>query len=526
MRKIFTLIAASLLAGNAFATDYSGKLLVNLDGTLIANTTTTISVDGNEATGKYTLSLKNFSFSQEGETLGVGNIVLNDVEGQTFADGTVRIATSQSINITEGDDENIPMWTGPYLGAVPIDMVGVIRGGNFYTTININSVDLGVIKVVFGDNALQIGNSDFETFHTATYGDATSDEPDYWHSFMSCTGSYASFVSGTPHTFISDEVRPGSTGKSSLKLTSGVVWGASANGTITTGRLQAGNMFATNKNNCAFLDLSKTDVDAKGDPFNAQIAVQPDSIVAWVKYTQGTPTKTKSHPYATISATITDGTYYQDPENATFTNIVAKASNAKIVSNDSQWQRISIPFDYDSYASNNAETKAILVTMSTNAYPGGGSNDSKNPDVMLIDDVQLVYNAGLKSLKIDGTDVPSFSSDVKEYTISGTKSAYTADDIDAVVDGRQAVVVAKTIESNGSDVKATVTVSSLADYEASNTYTVNITVPTAINVVENNTVSGAATLYNIGGQRISDNAQKGVYIVRQADGKVVKVLKK
>lgn len=183
------------------------------------------------------------------------------------------------------------------------------------------------IKVMIkSSNAFQIPNSDFEGWHTATYGNKTSDEPDAWHSFMSCTGSLVNFVSGTPHTFIADDVRPGATGSKSVRVESAVVVGQSANGTITTGRLQAGSISAANAKNCSFLDLSKTDKDANGDPFYAVLGGHPDAIMLWVKYLPGVNESLN----ATVSAVVTDGTYYQDPEDKEYTNVVAKAQKADI----------------------------------------------------------------------------------------------------------------------------------------------------------------------------------------------------
>ena len=129
------------------------------------------------------------------------------------------------------------------------------------------------------------------------------------------------------------------------------------------------------------MDLSKTDVDAIGDPFEARLNGQPDAMKVWVKFKQGPlAKKNKAYVYATVNAVITDGTYYQDPEGKNnFKNVVAKATNNMIESKDFAWQELTVPFDYDTYAANNAKTKAILVTFSTNAQPGVGSTNSQNP---------------------------------------------------------------------------------------------------------------------------------------------------
>ena len=132
-----------------------------------------------------------------------------------------------NITITEGTTPGIPFWIGPSLGNVPINMRGEIRGEQLYFIIDIkmeNSSFGELINVEFGDGGYQIKNSGFEEFHTATAGNATSDEPNAWHSFMSCTGDFASMVSSTPHTFISEDVRPGSTGSKSVAVVSGIVF--------------------------------------------------------------------------------------------------------------------------------------------------------------------------------------------------------------------------------------------------------------------------------------------------------------
>lgn len=526
MRKLFTLIATALMTVAASATDYTGKLNVQVYGESIVSETTINVSPKDESAGTYTLTLKNFNLAMGDDVMNVGTIVLDDVQGTTVG-SSVKLSTNQKIMIQNGDDPSVDTWLGPMLGEVPIAMNGIITGSDFYTVININMANLGiVVKVIFGENPFQIKNSGFEDFHTETFGSNSAQEPNNWHSFMSCTGQWAQYTTSDAHTFESDDVRPGTTGSKSLLLKSTRVFGmVTANGTITTGRIQAGSMSAKDTKNCSFLDLSKTDVDGNGDPFYATLEAQPDSIAMWVKFHQG-PLKSsdKNYVYATASAIITDGTYYQDPSDKDYTNIVAKAKNAEIASNGEVWQRISIPFDYASYAANNAETKAILVTISTNAQPGAGSNSASDPDCLYIDDLSLVYNAQLEGLKLSGADVEGFSKDTYEYDLQST-NAIGVNDIEAVADGRQAIVT-KAIEETEDGVKATISVTS-ADYATTNTYVLNIkgATPTGVSKVEVSN-NAAAQVYNINGQRVSSTAQKGLYIVRTADGKTVKVLKK
>lgn len=540
MKRFFTsLLATAAFAVSSMATDYKDMMTVSLDGNPTTPTETTISVEKTDDSG-YTLSLKNFVlYMTTGDQvfpMPVGTIVLENVEAVTKGDVTT-LKTSQDIEIAEGDDPTYEgSWIGPGLSAdgdlIPVNMTGEIRGDKFYTVININFMGMN-IDVVFGNGGYQIENSGFENFHTATYVDGknkyTSDEPNAWHSFNSgiATGS-ASFLTKyalqNGNTSVSDEVRPGSTGTKSVAIKSSIVMGFQpANGTMTTGRLQAGSLTATDAANCSFLDMSSTDTDGNGDPFYTVLNGRPDALSVWVKYKQGQVNE--QYPYATVSAVITDGTRYQDPEDKAYTNVVAKAQDKTIESKGFEWQNLVIPFDYTSYASNDAQAKALLVTISTNAQPGVGSNDAENPDMIIVDDISLVYNSHLASLKVKGTEVEGFDKNVLSYDLKG-EGAVSVDDIEAVSDG-QGTYVTKAIEGTDKGVKVTITVTS-NDLKTTNVYTLNIegATTTGINKVETTTGKGTAAIYNVNGQRVDNMSQKGLYIIRQADGKTVKVLKK
>lgn len=540
MKRFFTsLLATAAFAVSSMATDYKDMMTVSLDGNPTTPTETTISVEKTDDSG-YTLSLKNFVlYMTTGDQvfpMPVGTIVLENVEAVTKGDVTT-LKTSQDIEIAEGDDPTHEgSWIGPGLSSdgdlIPVNMTGEIRGDKFYTVININFMEMN-IDVVFGNGGYQIENSGFENFHTATYVDGknkyTSDEPNAWHSFNSgiATGMFAyltKYALQNGNTSVSDDVRPGSTGTKSVAIKSSIVMGfQSANGTMTTGRLQAGSLTPTDAANCSFLDMSSTDTDGNGDPFYTVLNGRPDALSVWVKYKQGQVNE--QYPYATVSAVITDGTRYQDPEDKAYTNVVAKAQDKTIESKGFEWQNLVIPFDYTSYASNDAQAKALLVTISTNAQPGVGSNDAENPDMIIVDDISLVYNSHLASLKVKGTEVEGFDKNVLSYDLKG-EGAISVDDIEAVSDG-QGAYVTKAVEGTDKGVKVTITVTS-NDLKTTNVYTLNIegATTTGINKVETTTGKGTAAIYNVNGQRVDNMSQKGLYIIRQADGKTVKVLKK
>ena len=233
----------------------------------------------------------------------------------------------------------------------------------------------------------QILNSDFEDFHTVT---GNYVEPNSWHSFESATGRLASMAGH--HLVKKEEKRTNGKGSNVCAIFSTSVFGVVANGTVTTGRMNAGSMSAGDASgNYAYIIADATDtngnpiLDANGDPFCSILTQRPQELAIWIKFKQKTPNN--DYPYASISAVITNGKEYHDPENnVDYSNvIVGKAQNKTISQTGDTWTKINIPFNYDGYEG--GDPKAILVTITTNATPGKGSlNDS-----VLIDDLELIY---------------------------------------------------------------------------------------------------------------------------------------
>ena len=227
----------------------------------------------------------------------------------------------------------------------------------------------------------QIADSDFEDWSGPDFGNV----PVGWHSFESVELGSPSWMFSSAqsdkHTSCFDEdLHEGTLGKYCLKLVPRNVLNlALANGTITTGRMHAGSTTASSTSNHAQMDMSVTET-SNGTPYYAELSEKPDYIAAWLKFISND----SENPYATISAIITDGTYYQDPENKEYTNVYAKAKNAGIVSNGGKWQRIVVPFTIQN---GGITPKGILVTISTNATPGKGNEN----DVLYVDDLELIY---------------------------------------------------------------------------------------------------------------------------------------
>ena len=524
MKKLFTLLFVAMTALTGMADTYNGPLHIDIAGKKV-DQTSDIKIE-KQNDGNYTLKLMNYKFKLGKTTMNVGNIIITDVPAVSNGQ-TQMLKAKKNIAIKGGSMDFL-------LKSVPIDMIGELRDGDFYTNINISMANQN-IKVTFGTAKYQLPNAGFETYHTATVTSpddpndkATSDEPDYWHSFMSASGDPGLvYMAGyNPVTFKSEDVRPGSTGKQSLMLKSIDLYLAIANGTITTGRMNTGSMFASDTNsNYAWSDMSNTDKDTHGDPFYATLYSLPDAMKVWLKFKQGTANA--EHPYATATAIINDGTEFHEPapSETTYTNVVGEARNAKIAETGDEWKEFTIPFTYDAFAQYGAKAKSVLVTLSTNADAGKGSDG----DLLYVDDLSFVYNAGLKAITLTAENgevftVDGVNSETKEYTAT-VPFDVTANNLKAISDGKGAYV-----STTIADGKATFEITS-NDLATTNVYTLNIKKGNAQGITSG--INGAqaaqaqtAGIYTIDGMRVNAITKPGLYIVKDANGNVKKALKK
>lgn len=235
-------------------------------------------------------------------------------------------------------------------------------------------------------NVYQVQNADFEgSWDDVTYSSKTGVEPAHWNSFLTGTGSLKGTAAAS-QVEKSAEVRPGSAGTSSVKITDRkVIFSIYAQGNITTGCINMGSMTASDASgNYNYTDTSNSD-------FNQPFTGRPDSMTVWVKYVS-----TKSYVAKANTILHTSG-YYQDPEAGDITaTVIAKAENVEIASNEA-WQRLSIPFVYTDEGSYMRPNYA-LVSFATNATPGKGTGK----DYMLIDDLAYVYNSELATATYNG----------------------------------------------------------------------------------------------------------------------------
>lgn len=473
MRKLSTLFCAVLMTLSAMATDYKGNLTVSING---EGSTQPATISIVENAGKYNLSILNFMLGEGESVLPVGNIVIENVTG-AVAGNLTTLYVNKNITIQKGNVADIAddAWLGPMLGEVPVKMSSSFNTNGFLgVNIDIDMVStLGqVIKVTFENvgNHFQMPNSDFETWSTATDNNA----PKHWHGFESVKGKLSGTAKSKTKLVSSKNVRPGSKGLTSAVVTSTKVFTVIANGTMTNGVLNAGSMYAADASNHSETDLSSTSKDANGDPFATPMYAKPDSVKFWMRFTQAKAQA--SHPYAAFNAVITDGTYYQDPENKTYTNKVAVAAPNKADMTVGDWRLVSCPFDYASYAANGAEAKAILLTVSTNATPGKGSYSNGVADSVYVDDLELVYLAGIKSISFKGQALDLTTVQTTGIELAADE-AVSAADFEVVKEGEDAKVT-KLVEATADGYVAVITAVS-ADLKTQVAYEINIKKPAA-----------------------------------------------
>lgn len=224
----------------------------------------------------------------------------------------------------------------------------------------------------------QIGNSDFETW-------SDDNEPGSgWYSFSSAGGSLNSFKMASKSTLtkVSGSEAHGGSGTSVL-LQSKKVATANANGNMTTGQINMGNISPSNKSN-----YNHT---VRGS-YATQLAGTPDSIAFYGKFTRG-----GSGTYTGRCNAIIHGDFdYKDPYETDANAAAYKIAQATVYSTVTDtWTRYCGPFTYTGVT---GDKMYILASFTTNETPGGSTGDK-----FYIDDVSLIYNSELVSFVYDGT---------------------------------------------------------------------------------------------------------------------------
>lgn len=239
-------------------------------------------------------------------------------------------------------------------------------------------------------NKQQIPNGDFETW---TYDGVNL--PNNFNSFQTATGTYSgtAYSSSERQVQRSTVTRPGSSGNYSCRIWTRVInlvlLKISAQGNLTSGRISAGSMSATDVNNNNFTDRGASTTNGSAtNPCYMTFTGHPDSMVVWVKFTAKS-----SSQYGEVSADIHDDYNYvhhyklNDPTSSSYSKENAKhlvASASQKFKTSSNWARLSMPFTYTS----NTDARYILINATTSNVPGDGNKN----DELYIDDIEMIYN--------------------------------------------------------------------------------------------------------------------------------------
>lgn len=224
----------------------------------------------------------------------------------------------------------------------------------------------------------QLANSGFEEWESLSSGE----EPVKWSSFVDGTGSMKSMAGKVQIAKISDDLRPGTTGRYSVKINARSVVGVIAQGNLTTGCVNMGSMTATDASgNYNYINEQRSDQAMR-------FSGHPDALRVWVKFSGSKPGK--------VSALLTTKGYYQDPisGNRNTAALVSQATKADIPSNGT-WTQYDIPFTENAAS---LEPYYAFVNISTSNTPGAGSAS----DYMFVDDMEMVYYSEATAIVYDG----------------------------------------------------------------------------------------------------------------------------
>lgn len=230
----------------------------------------------------------------------------------------------------------------------------------------------------------QIPNSDFEIW-------ISDKEPgNGWNSFASArTDDLSAIIANIAKgQSPNPEKVEGYNSATAVKLFSKDLSLAKANGNLTTGKINMGSTSPKNEKNYNYTDLTSSD-------HSLLFAGTPDSVSCMAKFTSGGSTNGRGQ------FILHDSYSYKDPESSNESGYESyKTAIATIyITETEDWKYFSAPFEYTNNTAT-ANTQYMLASFTTNPIPGGSAND-----ILIIDDVKLIYNSELTSLSYDDTDI-------------------------------------------------------------------------------------------------------------------------
>lgn len=279
----------------------------------------------------------------------------------------------------------------------------------------------------FKDNPWEKGiklNGDVSTF----------DEPIEWNSFGTSAGPLANLTT-------SNKIEKGESGEYGyVSVKSQTIIGIVANGNLTTGIINAGNMKATDPSNFNYTPTAGGE-RIGSDNFRKQFNGRPDSMVVVLQFIPCNK-RTDTEYIAQVKAWIhngettneTDTITFRDPgeENIGLKAVACATLNPGPTDAYDDFKRFSVPFDY-SVGNEGNESKFLLISAATNKTPGeGGDKTIVGPkrDELRIASIHFIYNTSLSAIKINGTELEGFDAGKTEYEMTGEAPAVSDIEID------------------------------------------------------------------------------------------------
>lgn len=233
-----------------------------------------------------------------------------------------------------------------------------------------------------------------------------------WRSFesaMKTNSSFNLFNSGK-RLAPKPEKTEGKVGSHALKLTSkyaGIpgVWGANANGNITTGVIGMGSPTPDSPDNYNY-----SDINSSGE--HLVFAGTPDKVSFYAKFKSGGSANGRGR------FILHDAINYRDPDviNGNWVKVGDESLESHrvgeatiLVPATEEWTKFEADF---TYYKEKPTTQYMLASLTTNPVPGGSANDEFD-----IDDIQFTYYSTLKSLSYTGATI-NFSEATTSYDLS------------------------------------------------------------------------------------------------------------
>lgn len=141
MKKLFTLMAAAVMAMAANATDFTDNMAITVPGMGTTTQEATVVVDEVEnSDGLYNITLKDFSFNK----FELGDLKIENVKGDDDTDGFTWFEETTV-------ELSIKLSFMPVTAKVTLNEGSVMKGGKLYLDLSINAVSMD-ITAIFGDN--------------------------------------------------------------------------------------------------------------------------------------------------------------------------------------------------------------------------------------------------------------------------------------------------------------------------------------------------------------------------------------